>query len=236
MNMNKNPNPNFFNFGQKDRDAYLNRKAPRLEVLEVNTTELDIKRQNELVAKSNKKKVEFNYYDLYTDFNEKKDNKDIIHKLDKAPFLFTNEHRKKYFQRYTDLKQCEEVDCYDANNAELVKEAFFLAENIEIIQNAIIRNIAKKSKYIISRQKEEDITIIMNGIYHDYARHLPYNLKEQVLELNERVINFVTPWILNEVEAYINYLVDADTPLSPPKLPINVAKQRKESLPSVLPR
>lgn len=236
MNMNKNPNQNFFNFGQNDRDAYLNRKAPRLEVLEVNTTELDIKRQNELVAKSNKKKVEFNYYDLYTDFNEKKDNKDIIHKLDKAPFLFTNEHRQKYFQRYTDLKQCAEVDCYDANNAELVKEAFFLTENIEIIQNAIIRNVAKKSKYIISRQKEEDITIIMNGIYHDFARHLPYNLKEQVLELNERVINFVTPWILNEVEAYINYLVDADTPLSPPKLPINVAKQRKESLPSVIPR
>jgi hypothetical protein len=234
--MNKNPNQNFFNFGQNDRDAYLNRKAPRLEVLEVNTTELDIKRQNELVAKGNKKKVEFNYYDLYTDFNEKKDNKDIIHKLDKAPFLFTNEHKQKYFQRYTDLKQCAEVDCLDANNAELVKEAFFLTENIEIIQNAIIRNVAKKSKYIISRQKEEDITIIMNGIYHDYARHLPYNLKEQVLELNERVINFVTPWILNEVEAYINYLVDADTPLSPPKLPINVAKQRKESLPSVIPR
>jgi hypothetical protein len=233
--MNKNPNKNYFNFGQTDRD-WNNREPPRLEVLEINTTELDIKRQNELIAKNNKKKIEFNYYDLYKDFNEKKDKKDIIHKLDKAPFLFTNEHRQKYFQRYTDLKQCVEVDCYDANNAELVKEAFFLIENIEIIQNAIIRNVAKKSKYIISRQKEEDITIIMNGIYHDYARHLPYNLKEQVLELNERVINFVTPWILNEVDAYINYLVDANTPLTPPELPMSIAKQRKETLPSYLPR
>jgi len=217
---------------------YNNQRAPELIPLELNNIELDLKKQNDLVAKQlkQKKKIDFNYYDIYKDFNENTNNKDIIHKLDKAPFLFTNEHKKKYFQRYTNIKQCNEERCLDANNAELVKEAFFLRENIEIIQNSIIRNVAKKSKYIISRQKDEDIILLMNGIYHDYARHLPYNLREQILELNERVVNYVTPWIINEVEAYTNYLVDADTPLSPPKLPINVAKQRKESLPSVIPR
>ena len=76
----------------------------------------------------------------------------------------------------------------------------------------------------------------MNGTYHDYARHLPYNLKEQVQELNDRVINFVTPYLVNEIESYQNYLIDSNTPLRPPELPINVAKNRKESLPSVIPR
>ena len=231
-----NRNSQYFNFGKKAEDKFKNTKFPKLEVLEINTSELDLKRQNELIEKSNSKKIEFNYYDVYRDFNEKKDNKDIIHKLDKAPFLFTNEHKQKYFQKYNNLKQCEEDECIDSNNVELVKEAFFLIENIEIIQNSIIRNVAKKSKYIISRQKEEDIVIVMNGIFHDYARNLPYNLKEQVLELNQRVVNFVTPWIINEIEAYVNYLVDANTPLTPPDLPMNMVKQRKETLPSYIPR
>jgi hypothetical protein len=117
-----------------------------------------------------------------------------------------------------------------------MKEAFFLRENIEIIQNSIIRNVAKKSKYLISRQKEDDIILLMNGIYHDYARNLPYNLKEQIQELNERVVNFVTPWLINEVEAYQRYLIDANTPLRPPELPLKVARQRKESLPGSYPR
>jgi HD superfamily phosphohydrolase YqeK len=77
----------------------------------------------------------------------------------------------------------------------LVKEAFFLRENIEIIQNAIIRNVAKKSKYLISRQKEDDIILLMNGIYHDYSRNLPYDLKEQILDLNDRVKRILEPRI-----------------------------------------
>lgn len=76
----------------------------------------------------------------------------------------------------------------------------------------------------------------MNGIYHDYSRNLPYDLKEQILDLNERVVNFITPWLINEVEAYQRYLIDSNTPLRPPELPVRIVKQRKESLPSVYPR
>ena len=190
----------------------------------------DTKTSNKINKKNN------DYYNLYKDFNEKTNNLDIIHKLDKAPFLFWNQHPKNYFERYTNEKQCREPTCKDADNVELVKEAFFLRENIEIIQNAIIRNVAKKSKYLISRQKEDDIILLMNGIYHDYARNLPYNLREQIQELNDRVVNFVTPWLINEVEAYQRYLIDANTPLRPPDLPIMIVRQRKESLPSMYPR
>jgi hypothetical protein len=187
-----------------------------------------------IADKINKKNND--YYNLYKDFNEKTNNLDIVHKLEKAPFLFWNQHPKNYFERYTNEKQCREPTCQDADNVELVKEAFFLRENIEIIQNAIIRNVAKKSKYLISRQKEDDIILLMNGIYHDYSRNLPYDLKEQILDLNDRVVNFITPWLINEVEAYQRYLIDSNTPLRPPELPVRIVKQRKESLPSVYPR
>jgi len=181
-----------------------------------------------------KKKKEFNYYDLYRDYDETINDRDIVHKLEKAPFLFTNEHPKNYFQRYNNIKQCEEDQCVDANDDDLVKEAFFCRENIEIVQRMIIKNVAKKSgKYIIARQKDVDVMILMNNVYHDYAQHLPYNLKEQVLELDNRVVNFITPWLINEIESYQNYLIASNTPLQPPELPLNIVKQRKESLPSM---
>ena len=100
----------------------------------------------------------------------------------------------------------------------------------------IIKNVAKKSgKYIIARQKDVDVMILMNNVYHDYAQHLPYNLREQVQELDDRVVNFITPWLINEIESYQNYLIDRNAPLRPPELPINIVKQRKESLPSIFP-
>jgi hypothetical protein len=226
-------NNNYFNF---NTDI----KPPIKIKLEVDPLPDFDKLSNKLVNntkiadKINKKNND--YYNLYKDFNEKTNNLDIVHKLEKAPFLFWNQHPKKYFERYTNEKQCGEPSCHDADNVELVKEAFFLRENIEIIQNAIIRNVAKKSKYLISRQKEDDIILLMNGIYNDYSRNLPYDLKEQILDLNDKVVNFVTPWLINEVEAYQRYLIDSNTPLRPPELPIRIVKQRKESLPSVYPR
>jgi hypothetical protein len=224
----------YFDFGKKDRIDFSN--TPRvLENLPNFNYDEDINQKN--LKKQGKLKMKNeDYFNIYKDFNEKSDNKDIAHKLEKAPFLFLNVHNQKYFERYNNDKQCVEVDCYDANNSELVREAFFLRENIEIIQNSIIRNIARKHKYIISRQKDEDIVLLMNGIYHDYARHLPYNLKEQVKELNDRVINFVTPYLVSEIQSYQFYLIDSNTPLRPPELPINLVKLRKESLPSVFPR
>ena len=229
--MNRKDN-NYFNYNTDIKTS-----VKKLEVDPLpNFDNISLKTVNDekIADKINKKNN--NYYNLYKDFNEKTNNLDIIHKLDKAPFLFWNQHPKQYFERYTDDKQCREPSCEDANNIELVKEAFFLRENIEIIQNSIIRNVAKKSKYLISRQKEDDIIILMNGIYHDYARNLPYDLREQIQELNERVVNFVTPWLINEVEAYQRYLIDANTPLRPPELPIMILRQRKESLPSTYPR
>jgi hypothetical protein len=229
-----NKDDQYFKFGQKESKAFLN--APLvLQSLPKFDYEADAhtkagKKQDIIKKKNN------DYFNIYKDFNEKSNPRDIAHKLEKAPFLFLNEHKQSYFQRYNNDKQCVERNCNDADNSELVREAFFLRENIEIIQNSIIRNIAKKHNYIISRQKEEDIIILMNGTYHDYARHLPYNLKEQVQELNDRVVNFVTPWLVNEIESYQNYLIDSNTPLRPPELPVNVAKNRKESLPSVFPR
>ena len=125
---------------QKDKNGKI---IPEIKVELVRDYEpIKIEDQNKQSKKdANKRNKEYlKYYDVYKDFNETKSNTDIIYKLDKAPFLFWNEHKQKYFQRYNNDKQCSEPSCQDADNVELVKEAFFLRENIEIVQNMIIKN------------------------------------------------------------------------------------------------
>lgn len=227
-------NPDYFNFGKADKIAYANKQKIKQvldDLPDFEKINKEVEKKSIKISKKNK-----NYYDLYKDFNENVSKKDIINKLEKAPFLFWNEHPQMYYQRYNNTKQCEDAKCEDADTAEIVREAFFLMENIEIIQRAIMRKIAKKTNYIISRQKDDDIILLMNGIYHDYARHLPYNLKEQLQELNDRTVNFVVPYIIAEIESYQRYLIDSNTPLQPPELPINVGKTRQQSLPSTFPR
>jgi hypothetical protein len=226
-------NKDYFNFNYDSNQKFYKKKLKKpLEVDELpNFEKVNVQLQKQITKPKNN-----NYYNLYKDFDETKSKDDIIKKLEKAPFTFLNEHPQKYYQRYNNIKQCEDAKCEDADNADLVREAYFLRENIEIIQNAIIRNIAKKTNCIISRQKEEDLLILMFGVFNDYGRNLPYNLKEQLQELNDRTVNFVTPYLISEIESYKNYLIDCNTPLRPPELPIAVAKIRKESLPSVLPR
>jgi len=232
--MSKINNSDYFNFGNADKIAYKNKikiKQVLDDLPDFEKINKDIEKKGIKINKKNK-----NYYDLYKDFNETVSKKDIVHKLENAPFLFWNEHPQKYYQRYNNTKQCENAQCEDADTAELVREAYFLQENIEIIQRAIIKKVAKKTNYIISRQKDDDIILLMNGIYHDYAKNLPYDLKEQLLELNDRTVNFVVPHIISEAEAYQRYLVDSNTPLQPPELPENVGKPRQQSLPSTFPR
>jgi hypothetical protein len=225
----------YFNFGKKDKIANTQKfKIPQVvdDLPNFEKINKDVERQRRQISKKNT-----DYYEIYKDFDESKNKgKDIIYKLEKAPFVFLNEHPSKYYQRFNNVKQCEDYGCKDADDAELVREAYFLPENLDIIQNTIIRHIAKKTNYIISRQKDDDILQLMNGIYHDYAKHLPYNLAEQVKELNDRTINFVTPYLIKEIEFYQRFLIDSNTPLRPPELPISSTKLRQESLPPMFPR
>ena len=110
---------NYFNFNYTSKKY--KQKLPKLEVDELPNFD----KINKQMEKQITKPKNGDYYNLYKDFDETKDNKDIVYKLGKAPFLFLNEHNKKYYQRFNNVKQCEEATCDDADNAELVREAFF---------------------------------------------------------------------------------------------------------------
>ena len=93
----------------------------------------------------------------------------------------------------------------------LVSLTFFSAENMQIIQNGLRAEVYKRSnnKYVIGQQDVDALKIIMRSIYLESAVNLPYNIREQVTELNNLVYEYCVPKLINEIRAYMNYKRDA---------------------------
>ena len=103
---------------------------------------------------------------------------DIFDDISFAPFLMWNEHNSKYFENTEIKKQTlsgnmaiNNNHIYDTNNtcdndnyAELMKSAYFSLENMDIIQNMIIKNVFYDSKETlrINKIKSESLTQVMN--------------------------------------------------------------------------
>ena len=161
-----------------------------------------------------------------------------------APFLMWNEHDSKYFENVGTINSMAVNDnnIYDTtktcdvnNYAELMKEAFFSAENMDIIQNIIIKNVFYESGQTlrINKIKSETLLQVMNNIWTNFCRFLPYDLKEQIRDLDKKVSEYLVPLLLKESQFYFNYLRDSDrTNLPQLERPIMITKGRKQQLPS----
>ncbi len=94
-----------------------------------------------------------------------------------------------------------------------VSSVFFSDNNIDLLQFGIRNRILNdtQGKYNIVKQSETDLKIIMRSIYFQYGKNLAENIKEQVLELNTRVIE----WSVNEIKSNIKqserYIMDIST-------------------------
>ena len=92
--------------------------------------------------------------------------------------------------------------------------AFFSPQNIKIIQNAIRYEVWRRTenKHLVGEQSETELGIIMRAIYLQYGKNLPNNIREQVEELNNLVIETVVPKLIVQIEQYLSYLRDISQP------------------------
>lgn len=122
-------------------------------------------------------------------------------------------------------------------NPDLINElqtVFFSKENVDLINKQLILAVYRKSNksFHICPQKEEDLLIIMRYVFIEYAKHLPYEIKEQITELNCKVISEILPTIMSNADQKIGYIRDISTqPIGPP-LPVNT-KNLERTLPSI---
>ena len=101
---------------------------------------------------------------------------------------------------------------------------FFSKENINIIQNLIIKGVYLNSNktHIISNQNEQELLIIMRSFYLQYGKNLPNNINEQINELNNKTVQWAVENIISNIQQYISYKKSCSTlpmPLERAQLP-----------------
>jgi len=89
---------------------------------------------------------------------------------------------------------------------------FFSQENVQELQRLIRYNVYVNTdkKYIIGKQSETELVIIMRGIYLQYSS-IPSNKSEftkEIKKLNSMVVTTVLPDLISNIEQYKGYLKD----------------------------
>jgi hypothetical protein len=150
-------------------------------------------------------------------------------KIQWAPFLFLSDHVNKYDQLAKKVMTSDDSHIYQK-----LKDAFHSDANIEIIQKQLIMYVyrATKGTFLIDKQNKESLITVMEYVYLYYGRNLPYDLKEQIREMNRKTVALIAPSIITHCQQYMGYLRDIDRrPIN--DLPINPSKKGTKSLPSV---
>jgi len=147
-------------------------------------------------------------------FNNSKD-------IGRNPFLFLNYHPKEYNKKVQAVLDKDiNGDSVDTNTLGLV---FMSNENVELIQKKLILTILKESNglILINRQKDADLLFIMKYVYNNYSRHLPFKIKEQIRELNNKVVELIKPDLMSNIQQHIDYIKEINKPREINTLPVN---------------
>jgi hypothetical protein len=132
--------------------------------------------------------------------------------------------RKQLIKNQLKISECNVGD---------LEKTFFSKENIDLINKQLILSvyINTNKQFLICTQKEADLLIVMRYVFIEYSRNLPYDINNQIKNLNYRVVNEILPTVVSNVDQKIGYLKDIETqPIGPP-LPINT-KNLNRTLPS----
>jgi hypothetical protein len=136
----------------------------------------------------------------------------------------SNEMRKQLISNQIKISECHQTD---------LENIFFSDENINIINKKLIYSLyyISDKKIKIVEQSKENLLIIMRYIFIEYAKHLPFNIKLQIEELNNQIIKELIPQLLTSITQRINYIKEINGERQINTLPINV--NHKKTLPSI---
>lgn len=122
----------------------------------------------------------------------------------------------------------------NVNEESKLKEIFFSDENIELINKQIVLSVWKKTngQYKIGFQNNDQLIVVMQYVFNENARHLPYNIKGQIRDLNCNVVGEVLPGIITNFEQKLGYLRDIEKRGELPPLPLSSTALRTLKMPN----
>ena len=90
---------------------------------------------------------------------------------------------------------------------------FFTTANYNKLQNDIINEVNKQSngQYKIGYQNKDELIIVMRSMYLMYSNNQPDDIKQQVEMLNNSVLEYCVPNILNNILQYIGFIKDRES-------------------------
>lgn len=107
---------------------------------------------------------------------------------------------------------------------------FFSKQNVNLLQNNIIQRVSKETGYQIARQNETELQIIMRSIFLQYSKNKPCDIKDQVQELNEKVLNYSVERIIVEISQYLEYKNTVNKLPTPMNHPQNLSNAGSKQL------
>ena len=115
-------------------------------------------------------------------------------------------------------------------NETTLSKVFFSQENIQIIQNGIRAGIYKRSngQYIIGPQDCDSLKIIMRSVFLQYSANQPFNISQQIEELNKIVLNYCIQQVYSEAQGYMKYVDDVSTLVVPIAHPIQASNTDRQ--------
>jgi len=124
---------------------------------------------------------------------------------------------------------------YGIQETSTLNQLFFSKKNMDIIQNMIRYTVYEKSekKFIIDRQSDVELEIVMRSIYLQHSPNLPNKIKEQIQYLNKLVSDWCSEQIIPEVSQYFGYMKEIEYMPVPIDLPLNLSSKGSRSLRSV---
>jgi hypothetical protein len=124
---------------------------------------------------------------------------------------------------------------YGIQETSTLNQLFFSKKNMDIIQDMIRYTVYEKSskKFVIDRQSDVELEIIMRSIYLQHSPNLPNKIKEQITYLNKLVSDWCAEQIIPEVNQYLGYIKEIEYMPVPIDLPLNLSSKGSRSLRSV---
>ena len=124
---------------------------------------------------------------------------------------------------------------YGIQETSKLNQIFFSKKNMDIVQDMIRYKVYEKSdkKYIIDKQSDIELEIVMRSIYLQHSPNLPDKIKEQITYLDKLVSDWCVEQILPEINQYYGYIKEIEYMPVPIDLPLNLSSKGSRTLRSV---
>jgi len=111
-----------------------------------------------------------------------------------------------------------------------LSQAFFSRENIQIIQNGIRAGVYQRSngQYVIGSQDCDSLKIVMRSVFLQHSANQPFNIPQQIEELNKIVLNYCIQQVYSEAQGYMKYIDDASTLVVPIAHPVQASNTDRQ--------